>query len=54
MEIEYFVEPGTEGPLFEGWKDAMWQWCLDIGLSPERLRIREHTKEELSHYFPRT
>jgi len=54
MEIEYFVEPGTEGPIFETWKDAMWQWCLDIGLSPERLRVREHTKEELSHYSSRT
>ncbi len=54
MEIEYFVEPGTEGPIFEKWKEEMWQWCLDIGLSPERLRIREHTKEELSHYSSRT
>lgn len=54
MEIEYFIEPGTEGPIFETWKDQMWQWCLDIGLSPERLRIREHTKEELSHYSSRT
>ncbi len=54
MEIEYFVEPGTEATIFEEWKDAMWQWCLDIGLAPERLRIREHTKEELSHYSSRT
>ena len=54
MEIEYFVVPGTEGLIFEQWKDDMWQWCLDIGLPPERLRIREHTKEELSHYSSRT
>lgn len=54
MEIEYFVEPGTEGPIFEEWKTVMWQWCLDIGLSPQRLRIREHAKEELSHYSSRT
>jgi len=54
MEIEYFVEPGSEDPLFEEWKTVMWQWCIDIGLSPERLRIREHTKEELSHYSSRT
>jgi glycyl-tRNA synthetase len=32
----------------------MWQWCLDIGLHPDRLRVREHTKEELSHYSSRT
>ncbi len=54
MEIEYFVEPGSEAAIFEDWKNQMWQWCLDIGLSPERLRIREHTKEELSHYSSRT
>ena len=54
MEIEYFIEPGTEAKIFEEWKDAMWQWCLDIGLSKERLRVREHEKEELSHYSSRT
>lgn len=54
MEIEYFVEPGTEADHFEKWKDEMWQWCLDIGLSPERLRIREHANEERSHYSSRT
>ncbi len=54
MEIEYFIEPGTEDKHFESWKDTMWQWCLDIGLAPERLRVREHTKEELSHYSSRT
>lgn len=54
MEIEYFIQPGTEGEHFEQWKKDMWQWCMDIGLSPERLRVREHTKEELSHYSSRT
>jgi len=54
MEIEYFVEPGTEAPIFEQWKEQMWQWCLDLGLAKERLRIREHAKEELSHYSSRT
>lgn len=54
MEIEYFIEPGTESVHFDKWKDEMWQWCMDIGLSKENLRIREHTKEELSHYSSRT
>jgi glycyl-tRNA synthetase len=54
MEIEYFIEPGTEAEHFEKWKDEMWQWCIDIGLSADKLRVREHTKEELSHYSSRT
>ncbi len=54
MEIEYFVEPGTEDEHFERWKTSMWQWCLDIGLSEKRLRIREHAKEERSHYSSQT
>ncbi len=54
MEIEYFVEPGTEMEHFESWQKEMWQWCLDIGLNPDRLRIREHADEERSHYSSRT
>jgi glycyl-tRNA synthetase len=54
MEIEYFVEPGTEDKYFDEWQKEMWQWCMDIGLSKDRLRIREHSKEELSHYSSKT
>ncbi len=54
MEIEYFVEPGTEAEHFEQWKDAVWQWFLSFGISKERLRVREHEKDELSHYSSRT
>lgn len=54
MEIEYFVEPGTEMEHFEQWQKEMWQWCLDIGLHKDRLRIREHTVEERSHYSSKT
>lgn len=54
MEIEYFVVPGTEDQHFESWSKEMWQWCLDIGLSKDRIRIREHEAEERSHYSSRT
>jgi glycyl-tRNA synthetase len=54
MEIEYFVEPGTEMEYFAAWQESMWQWCADIGLSPERLRIRPHADEERSHYSSKT
>ena len=54
MEIEYFVEPGTENEHFDVWQRDMWQWCLDLGISEKRLRIREHTKEELAFYSSKT
>jgi len=54
MEIEYFVEPGTEAEHFEQWKDAVWQWFLGFGIDKDRLRVREHGKDELSHYSNRT
>lgn len=54
MEIEYFVKPEEAAAAFEEWQAAMQNWMALIGLRPEHLRIREHAKEELSHYSSRT
>jgi glycyl-tRNA synthetase len=54
MEIEYFVEPGTDEEWFERWVDLREQWYLDLGLDPTRLRRYEHPAEKLSHYSKRT
>jgi glycyl-tRNA synthetase len=54
MEIEYFVEPGTEQKYFQEWLDATMQWYIGLGISKESLRIREHADEERSHYSSRT
>jgi len=54
MEIEYFVEPGGDKEAFPHWRDALLQWYADLGIGQERLRVREHGKEELSHYSSRT
>jgi glycyl-tRNA synthetase len=54
MEIEYFVKPDDGARAFEEWIDAMQAWIDAIGLSKDRVRIREHSKEELSHYSSRT
>src|SRR3954452_11949929 len=54
MEIEYFVKPEEGGERFEEWLEAMRGWVAKIGLNPERVRVREHSKEELSHYSSRT
>jgi glycyl-tRNA synthetase len=54
MELEYFVEPGTELGHFEHWQKESWDFYASLGIDPEKLRWREHSKEELSHYSNRT
>lgn len=50
MELEYFVEPGTDQAWFEYWKNARLEWYKSLGVRPEKLRLREHSKDELAHY----
>jgi glycyl-tRNA synthetase len=50
MEIEYFVKPGTDEQIHQDWIKQRFQWYLDLGLTKERLRLREHDKDELAHY----
>ena len=54
MEIEYFVKPDDGARAFEEWLAAMRSWIEMIGLTAERVRVREHAKEKLSHYSSRT
>lgn len=50
MEIEYFVKPGTDEEFYRHWVEVRYNWYLELGLSPERLRLRAHEPEELAHY----
>ncbi|MCO1597307.1 glycine--tRNA ligase [Micromonospora sp. RHAY321] len=54
MEMEFFVEPGTDEQWHEYWLQERWNWYLDLGLSADNLRLFEHPKEKLSHYSKRT
>ena len=54
MEIEFFVRVTEWEKWFEYWKEAMSEWTEYIGLSKDKIKWREHTKEELSHYSKRT
>jgi glycyl-tRNA synthetase len=54
MEMEYFVEPGTDEELHQYWIDERTRWYVDLGIDPENLRQYEHPKEKLSHYSKRT
>ncbi|MDP9116568.1 MAG: glycine--tRNA ligase [Actinomycetota bacterium] len=54
MEMEYFVEPGTDETWFDYWLEHRWNWHVDLGIDPDNLRYYEHPKEKLSHYSKRT
>ena len=50
MEMEFFCKPGTDLEWYEYWKDYCKKWLMSIGIKEENLRMREHSKEELSFY----
>jgi glycyl-tRNA synthetase len=54
MEMEFFVEPGTDERWHEYWLEERWNWYVDLGVNPDNLRRYEHPKEKLSHYSKRT
>ena len=50
MEIEFFCRPGTERQWWEHWRQLRYDWYINLGLSAERLHMREHGEKELAHY----
>ena len=50
MEMEFFVEPGTDEEWHQYWIDQRMAWYVDLGINPDNLRLYEHPKEKLSHY----
>lgn len=50
MELEFFCKPGTDLEWFDYWKNQCAQWLENLGIKKENLRMRDHEKEELSHY----
>ena len=53
MEMEYFVPPDEAPKWFDYWLNERMQWYLDLGMPAEKLRLRHHDPEELSHYSQR-
>ena len=50
MELEFFCKPGTDLEWHEYWKQFCKEWLLGLGMKEENIRLRDHSKEELSHY----
>ncbi|MFZ9803076.1 MAG: glycine--tRNA ligase [Ilumatobacteraceae bacterium] len=50
MELEFFVPPSESAQWYDYWCKSRLQWYIDYGIPADMLRIREHAKDELSHY----
>ncbi|MBR2138431.1 MAG: glycine--tRNA ligase [Bacilli bacterium] len=50
MELEFFCKPGTELEWFKHYKEYCQKFLVDLGINKDKLRLRDHAKEELSFY----
>ncbi|MGH9186788.1 MAG: glycine--tRNA ligase [Acidimicrobiales bacterium] len=50
MELEFFVPPDEAMKWLDYWCNERLQWYVDLGMPAERLRLRAHDADELSHY----
>jgi glycyl-tRNA synthetase len=50
MEMEFFVRPGEDEEWYKYWHKNRFDWYLNLGINPERLRMRDHEEDELAHY----
>ena len=54
MELEFFCKPGEDLEWFGYWKSYCLDFLKSLGLSKEKIRFRDHAKEELSFYSAAT
>ncbi len=54
MELEFFCKPGTDLDWFSYWRAYCRDWLLGLGIKQDRLKLRDHDKEELSFYSKAT
>lgn len=54
MELEFFCEPGSDLEWFNFWRKYCKNWLLSLGINENSIRLRDHEKEELSHYSSAT
>ena len=50
MELEFFVPPAESPQWYDYWKTQRLEWYVSHGVPRDMLRLREHDKDELSHY----
>ncbi|NLG52406.1 MAG: glycine--tRNA ligase [Clostridiales bacterium] len=50
MELEFFCKPGTDLEWFGYWKNYCKDFLINLGIREDSIKMRDHEKEELSHY----
>jgi glycyl-tRNA synthetase len=50
MEMEYFCKPGEDLEWHKYWIQFSMDWFTKFGLRRDKLKVREHTPDELPHY----
>ena len=54
MELEFFCKPSEDLAWQKYWVNFCKNWLLSLGVKEESIRLRDHSKEELSHYSKAT
>ncbi|HLV50084.1 MAG TPA: glycine--tRNA ligase [Erysipelothrix sp.] len=54
MELQFFVKPEDASEWYNYWKQFAMDFLVNLGLSRENLRFRDHDADELSHYSEAT
>ena len=50
MEMEFFVEPGTQRQWLDYWRDKRLEWWKSYANHPDKFMYRAHDDDELAHY----
>ena len=50
MELEFFCKPGSDEEWFKYWEEFCKNWLLSLGMDENKIRLRQHSKEELVFY----
>jgi glycyl-tRNA synthetase len=54
MELEFFVQPGSDDQWHSYWVEQRYQWWVKQGLDPIKLKKFNQPAEDLSHYAKAT
>ncbi len=50
MELEFFTPPEESQKWYEYWRDERFSWYKRLGITSDKLVLRDHEKDELAHY----
>jgi glycyl-tRNA synthetase len=54
MELEFFCRPEEAAHWYAYWRKERFEWYVRLGLRSDRLRLRDHEKDELAFYSTAT